>query len=134
MRARGYTLVELVLVVVVAGLALPPLLGVFAQTGLASARPDLHTVAISLAREKMEILAADKFNPARGYAYLVSGNYPAESPVSGFLFSRTVAFTDVASSNLSSSQAGSGFRKAVVTVSWQGGAASVELNGIFTDH
>ena len=135
MRARaGYTLIEIVITVVLAGLALPPLLNVFAQASLQSARPDLHTTAMNLARERMETLAADKFNPSRGYAYLVAGNYPAESPVGGFLFSRSVAFTDVAASDLSTVQAGSGYRKAVVTVTWEGGAASVVLRSVFTDH
>ena len=82
----------------------------------------------------MEILAADKFNPARGYAYLVAGNYPAESPVSGFTMTRSVAFTDVASGDLATVQAGSGFRKAVVTVRWNHDASSLILSGVFTDH
>ena len=113
-RRAGYTLVEVILVVVVAGIAMPPLMAVFAEMSHKSARPDLLLIATTLAREKMEIIASDKFNTSRGYAYLVSGNYPAESPVTGSTFTRTVTFTDVASSDLSTAQAGSGYRKAVV--------------------
>ncbi len=135
MRARaGYTLIELAVTVVIAGLALPPLLNVFTQAALPSARPDLHTAALNLAREQMEVIAADKFNTSRGYAYLSEKFYPPEDPVPGFLFSRTVSFSDVASSDLSTVQAGSGYRKAVVTVSWDGGASSVILRSVFTDH
>ena len=133
-RRGGYTLIELMLVIVVVVMAFPALLNVFAQLGRDSARPDLHTAALDLAREKMEILAADKFNISRGYAYLVAGNYPDESPVSGFLFNRTVTFSDVSSADLSTTSAGSGYRKATVTVRWQADSASVSLSSVFTDH
>ena len=133
-RRGGYTLAEVIFVIVVAGLALPPLMVVFAGMSRESARPDLLLVASSLAREKMELIAADKFNTGRGYAYLVSGNYPAENPVSGFTMTRSVAFTDVSSADLSTAQPGSGYRKVVVTVRWNYDASSLSLSGVFTDH
>ncbi len=133
-RRSGYTLTEVIFVIVVAGLALPPLMAVFAGMSRDSARPDLLLVAANLAREKMELIAADKFNTTRGYAYLVSGNYPAESPVSGFTMTRSVAFTDVASSDLSTAEPGSGFRKVVVTVRWNYDASSLVLSGVYTDY
>ncbi len=127
-------MIELVFTIVLVALAFPPLLNVFVHTGRSSARPDLQVAAMNLAREKMEILAADKFTPARGYAYLTAANYPDETPVTGFLFNRSVAFTDVASSDLSTAQSGSGYRKVVVTVSWQNGGERLTLSGVFTDH
>lgn len=133
-RRAGYTLTEVILVIVVAGLALPPLMAVFAGMSRDSARPDLLLVASSLAREKMEIIAADKFNTSRGYAYLVSANYPAENPVPGFTLTRSVAFTDVSSADLSTAESGSGFRKVVVTVRWNYDASSLNLSSVFTDH
>ena len=135
MRARAaYTLVEVILVVVVVGLAFPSLLAAFAEASRTSARPVLLATASNLAREKLEVLASDRFNASRGYSYLVTDNYPAETTVSGFLFSRSVAFTDVASSDLATVQSGSGYRKVVVTVSWQGGAERVTLSCVFTSY
>lgn len=133
-RRRGWTLVELVVMITVAGLTLPYLAWVFARMAETSARPDLQTVAANLAREKLEILAADKFNASRGYAYLAAANYPAESPVSDSTMTRSVAFTDVSAADLSTAQSGSGCRKAVVTVTWAGGAQSLALSMVFTLH
>lgn len=131
---RGYTLVEVILVVVVVGLAFPSLLAAFAQASRTSARPVLLVTASNLARERIEILAADRFNASRGYSYLVSGNYPDESPVSAFTMTRSVAFTDVSPADLSTVQSASGYRKAVVTVRWAGGSSSLSLSTVFTDH
>lgn len=125
---------ELVLIIVVAAVVMPPLMGVFAETAHKSARPDSQQVALALAREKLEILTADRFNPARGYDYLVAGNYPAENPVGGFLASRSVAFTDVAAADLSTASSGSGYRKAVITVTWDGGKGRLVLIGLFTEY
>ena len=133
-RRPAYVLVELIVMVTLIGLSIPFFMALFAEAGRTSARPDLEAVAQNLAREKLEILSADKHNPSRGYAYLVSANYPAESPVTGFLMGRSVAFTDVSSADLSTVQSGSGFRKAVVTVSWQGGAETATLSTVFTRH
>lgn len=134
MRRGAYALIELVVVITLLGLSLPYFMTLFAEASRTSARPDLQVIALNLAREKMETLSADKHNPARGYAYLTAANYPDESPVSGFLMSRSVAFTDVSGSDLSTAQAGSGFRKAVVTVSWEGGAERARLSAVFTRH
>lgn len=133
-RRPANALVELVVVVTLLGLSIPFFMRLFAEAARTSARPDLHTVALNLARERLETLSADKHNPSRGYAYLTAGNYPDESPVSGFLMSRSVAFTDVSPDDLSTVQAGSGFRKAVVTVSWQGGGERAQLSTVFTRH
>ena len=133
-RRPAYALVELVVVIVLVGLSIPFFMTLFSEAARTSARPDLHLVALNLAREKLEILSADKHNPSRGYAYLTAANYPDESPVSGFLMNRTVSFTDVASTDLSTVQSGSGFRKALVTVSWQNGGERAELVTVFTRH
>ena len=134
-RRRGYSLVEVILVIVVSGIVLPPILFAFAQVGRTSARPDLLVTASALARERLETLQADKYNPVRGYDYLIAANYPAENPVAGTAaFTRSVAFTDVSAADLSTTQSGSGFRRAVVTVAWSGGAARYTLTALFTDH
>ena len=133
-RRTAYALVELVVVIVLVGLSIPFFMTLLAEAARTSARPDLHLVALNLAREKLEILSADKHNPSRGYAYLTAANYPDDSPVTGFLMNRSVSFTDVAFSDLSTVQSGSGFRKALVTVSWQNGGERAELATVFTLH
>jgi prepilin-type N-terminal cleavage/methylation domain-containing protein len=88
----GFTLVEVVLVLVIAAVSLLPLSMLFATTSIRSGDAHNATVAAQLAEAKMEEIAADKNSPTRGYAYLVAGNYPPETPVPAFPgYSRSVA-------------------------------------------
>ena len=97
-RARtadaGFTLVEIVLIIVIAGIAILPLSMLFANASIHSSDARNATLAAQLAQAKMEELTADKNSPARGFSYLVTGNYPAESPVAAFPgYSRSVSFS-----------------------------------------
>jgi Tfp pilus assembly protein PilV len=92
-RARGFTLVEVVLILVIAAVSLLPLSMLFATTSIRSGDAHNATVAAQLAEAKMEEIAADKNSPTRGFSYLTAGNYPAENPVPAFpAYSRSVAF------------------------------------------
>jgi Tfp pilus assembly protein PilV len=91
MKQSGFTLIEVVLIIVVAGVAVLPLSMLFANASIHSGDAKNATVAAQLAQTKMEEIAADKNSPMRGFAYLVAGNYPAESPVTAFPnYSRSV--------------------------------------------
>ncbi len=90
----GFTLVEIVLIIVIAGIAILPLSMLFANSSIHSSDARNATLAAQLAQAKMEELTADKNSPARGFSYLVTGNYPAESPVTAFAgYSRSVSFS-----------------------------------------
>ena len=89
----GFTLVEIVLIIVIAAVAILPLSMLFANTSIRSGDARNATVAAQLAQAKMEELAADRNSPTRGFSYLIAANYSAESPVPAFPgYSRSVAF------------------------------------------
>lgn len=96
-RARrgsaGFTLPEVILIIVIAGVALFPLSMLFANTSIRSGDAHAATVAAQLAEAKMEEIAADKNAPSRGFTYLVASNYPTEDPVAAFPgYVRSVSF------------------------------------------
>lgn len=89
----GFTLPEVVLIIVIAGVAILPLGMLFANTSIRSGEAHSATVMAQLAQAKMEEIAADKNSPSRGFSYLTAANYPAESPVAAFPgYSRSVSF------------------------------------------
>jgi prepilin-type N-terminal cleavage/methylation domain-containing protein len=89
--AGGFTLVEVVLVIVIAAVSLLPLSMLFATTSIRSGDAHNATLAAQLAEAKMEEITADKNSPTRGYAYITPAHYPAESPVPAFAgYSRSV--------------------------------------------
>ncbi len=57
---RGVTLFELILVIVLMGIALPSLLSLMGQISLQSTRPAIMEKAITLAEEKMEEIIGKK--------------------------------------------------------------------------
>ena len=109
--SAGFTLVEVVLIIVIAAVAVLPLSMLFANTSIRSSDARNATMAAQLAQAKMEELTADKNSPARGFSYLLAANYPAESPVAAFPgYSRSVSFSP------DSTYDGVTFRTVTVTV------------------
>ncbi len=108
----GFTLIEVVLIIVIAAVAVLPLAMLFANSSIRSGDARNATVAAQLAQAKMEEITADKNSPSRGLGYLVAANYPAESPVPAFPgYSRSVSFAP------DSTYDGVTFRTVGVTVS-----------------
>ncbi|MBI4364975.1 MAG: hypothetical protein HY568_06055 [Candidatus Latescibacteria bacterium] len=119
MRARavavpvpaGFTLIEVVLIIVIAAIAVLPLSMLFANSSIHSSDARNATVAVQLAQAKMEQITADKNSPTRGFSYLVAANYPAETPVTAFSnYDRAVSFA------ADSTYDGVTFRTVTVTV------------------
>lgn len=101
MNDKGFSLIELVLVVVIVGIAAAGMMTLFGSGTGRSADPLLQNQALQLAQERVETVLADRANPARGFPYIVPANYPAESPVAGFPgFSRTVTVACVTAADL----------------------------------
>jgi Tfp pilus assembly protein PilV len=89
----GFTLPEVILIIVIAGVAVLPLGMLFANSSIRSGEARNASVMAQLAQAKMEEIAADKSSPSRGFSYLTAANYPAESPVTAFPgYARSVAF------------------------------------------
>ncbi len=122
----GFTLIEVVAALVVLGIAVPPVLAFLAQSGVKGVFPERQTAAYFLAIEKLETIIADRHSPTRGYAYLTAANYPEEALADGF--TRTVAFQEVAPTNLSTVQPGSGYLRITVTVSYSNPAGSYRIS------
>ena len=92
--SSGFTLIEVVLAIVIAGVAILPLSMLLANASMRSGDARNATVASQLAQAKMEEIAADKCSTARGFAFLQPGRYPPEDPVTAFPgYRRTVAIS-----------------------------------------
>jgi prepilin-type N-terminal cleavage/methylation domain-containing protein len=125
-KGAGFTLIEVVAAVVLLGIAVPPILAFLAQSGVKGVFPERQTAAYFLAVEKLETIIADRHSPNRGYAYLTTANYPAETLSDGY--TRTVAFQEVAPTSLASAQSGSGYLRITVTVSYANPTGSYRIS------
>lgn len=126
-RDAGFTLPEVVLILVIAAVAVLPLGMLFANSSIRSSEARNATVMAQLAQAKMEEIAADKSSTSRGFSYLIAANYPAENPVAAFSgYSRSVAFAP------DSVYDGVTFRTVSVTVAFAS-VPSVTLTTWFTN-
>ncbi len=134
-RPRAFTVTESVIAIVILSVAIPPMLWAIRQQQHDRVSPILASRARWLASEKLEDIIADRHSTTRGYSYLTSTHYPAESSITGFAgFTRSVAFNET-TANLST--AGAGFMKTTVTVGWTdpgGVARSLSLATVITDY
>ena len=134
-RRGAFTLVEAIVAIVILSVSIPPLMMALS----AMHRQRSGHLQISRARwlacEKLEDVIADRNSTTRGYAYLLTANYPAETPVSGFSgFSRSVAISET-TANLSS--AGTGYKRVSVSVQFTDGAGvarTLLMQTVLTDY
>lgn len=101
----------------------------FDATVASSMQSEKRTLASFLARQKMEIVMADKKVRQNGYAYVVNANYPAEASLAAPFasFSRSTNIVEVRSNDLATPQAGTGYKSVSVTVTWQEGGQNRQL-------
>jgi len=132
---QAFTLMETIAALVIMAIAVPPMLYAVRQAHAQRVNPVLASKARWLATEKLEDVIADRHSAARGYDYLVAGNYAAEGPVAGFAgFSRTVAFSETLADLVTP---GDGYKRVTVSVSWtdSGGVArSLAIATIVTEY
>lgn len=139
MNDRGFSLIELLIVIVIFGVASVGLMTLFGSGVQKSADPLLQNQALQLAQEKLDIISGDRMNPARGFAYITGANYPAESPVAGFPgFTRTVSVFCVTAADLNTSTGlpqpcASGYTHVTVSVS-HANLGSLALETLMTDY
>jgi Tfp pilus assembly protein PilV len=108
-------MIEVVVLIVVAAIAVLPLAMLFATTSIRSSDAQSASVAAQLAQAKLEEITADRNASTRGFSYLTPGNYPPEEPVPAFpAFQRSVAVAP------DSSFDGVTFRSVAVTVTTSG--------------
>ncbi|MGC1454352.1 MAG: type II secretion system protein [Nitrospirota bacterium] len=82
----GFTLIETIITLVVLSIAAIGVLSVFTVGIKGSANPLVAEQAVQLAQERMDTIIGDRQNPARGFAWIVPGNYntPPGVAVPGF--------------------------------------------------
>lgn len=133
-NSKGFSLIEAILVMVVLSGGLFGVMHLFHQNVATAEERKLVLAATLLAQEKIETMTADKkFNL---YPSINSTNYPSSSEDLTSLgyagFSRATTIQEVNPGDLSSTQAGSGYKKITVSVSWTGGQ-TVLLTTLFTE-
>ncbi len=118
MRERGFTLIETVMAVLIIGISLFGLMHLFQGTVSTAFDTDQAVRATQLARERLERMIFDK--KMNGYNYIVAANYPAVENFTGDFspFSRRVSITEVRGDNLTTPAPNTGYKRVVVTVSW----------------
>ncbi len=127
---RGFTLVELVVLIVVFSGSLVALLSVSRESARRIAEVDASARAMQYAQERVETVLADRRNPNRGYAYVplqssgcnavsASCAYPYENPMTGTSLARSVQVTDI-SSNSACPNPANGCKQVLVTVTKSG--------------
>jgi prepilin-type N-terminal cleavage/methylation domain-containing protein len=132
---RGFTLIEAVACVVLLAVLIPPTMWAMRESHQQRVNPMLASRARWLATEKLEDVIADRHSTTRGYGYLISSNYAAESSITGFPgFTRSVAFVVTAADLVSP---GTGYKRVTVTVNWTdaaGTARSLAIATVVTDY
>ncbi|MBT3182323.1 MAG: type II secretion system protein [Deltaproteobacteria bacterium] len=119
-RQKGFTIIELLLAVVIISTGLVGIMSLFDNATRGAMQLDLNVIAANLAHEKLEEIVLDKVT--NGYATLSDASYSFENPVTDFnAYTRNVTITEVDPQDLSTTQAGSGYKRVDVTVSWGNG-------------
>lgn len=93
---RGFTLLEVILVIVIIGIAVPPVLTLFTQNLTDSSESEAYTKATLYAVERMEEVLGDKRAVDDGYGWsyiLVTNQYPNDTPETGFTRSVSIDTT-----------------------------------------
>jgi Tfp pilus assembly protein PilV len=93
MRSRsqtGFNLVEVILIVIVVAVAIPPIFRLVADVLVQSGESKIYLKQLQYAQEKMETIIADRRSSQRGFTYITQANsYPQDFPEPAF--TRTVA-------------------------------------------
>ena len=96
-RSRGFSLIELILVIVFLGIAVLSSMNLMSQSLSGSIKGEMSLTAVDLANEKMELIFSDK--NTKGYGYVSQGRYGIETDVNGKAgFNRSVTVTELATS------------------------------------
>jgi len=109
---RGITLVDTVMVIVVLGVAIPPLMALMAAGAQGASGPEARIVATCLARDEIEQIMAQRHD--QGYdALSVSTTNESAGSIAGYPgFARSTQITEDGTKQ---------WKSVTVTVTWNGG-------------
>ena len=83
-KSDGYSLIEMILVILILAIAIPPIVNIFSQNLSKNVNSEIYTKATLHAEKKMEEILSDK--RVYSYAYVTTNDrYQDESPETGFL-------------------------------------------------
>ena len=117
-EARALSLIEVVIAMVLLGLAVPPLLLQIAAGVKQQEATLIEQNLAHLASEKMWQILADHADPTRGYDTVVSAAYPNETAPDGLTgYTRRTEVREVSPADYITSQAGSGIKRFRIQVS-----------------
>jgi type II secretory pathway pseudopilin PulG len=111
LRNRGFTLIEIIVLVVLAGIIIPVIVVPFATGIRGGGKPEMVTTAMYLAHQKMEELM--KFNYSRT-PDLTPGTYTLPAPpIAGYTWQWVISYAD---NNFNPSGSDVGYKLIQVTV------------------
>jgi len=84
MKNKGFSLIELVIVITITGVALGVLIQLLGTLTAQSQTAQITTVATNLARERMEEVLSDRFAMNQNFDSFTDAAYPDELPITGF--------------------------------------------------
>ncbi|MCK4342223.1 MAG: prepilin-type N-terminal cleavage/methylation domain-containing protein [Phycisphaerae bacterium] len=116
-KQRGLSLVEVVVAIVIVGLAAPPLLFQIANGVRQQEAVLIQQNLVQLASERMWEIFTDHANPTRSYDYITAAAYPDETaPRALEGYQRQTEVREVSPADYVSPQAGSGIKRFRITV------------------
>ncbi|GEM_PF-1443316 len=91
-NSQGFTLIEVIMIIVVFAIAVPTLMTVLSATLDSSNKSVVISQAATYAQEKIEEIIGDKRNPSKGFDWVTTtGRYSSDVPAVGF--SRSIIIT-----------------------------------------
>ncbi len=134
MRKRGFSLIEIVLVMVILSIGLTTLILVLRYSVIQSANTHFYTIANWLCQEKIEEILSDRRD--NGFGYIDERNYRDEEPISGFpTYSRTTEIDYVNLSDLNSeSKRATDYKRVKISVSGGGSSTPLEMFSLVTNY
>ena len=90
-KSDGYSLIEMILVILILAIAIPPIVNIFSQNLNKNVNSEIYTKASLFAEEKLEQILSDK--RVNSYSFVTANDrYQDDSPATGF--SRSVSIID----------------------------------------
>jgi prepilin-type N-terminal cleavage/methylation domain-containing protein len=118
---RGLSLIEVVLAIIILGLAVPPLLFSISAGAKQQQSTMIEQNLVQLASERLWAISAQHADPTRGYAAITAATYPNETaPRAMTGYTRRTEIREVSPSDYTTSQPASGIKRFRVTVTGPG--------------
>ncbi len=123
-NAKGFTLIEMIIVIIIVGIGLVPLMNMFQNVGVSLGQSDFVTIATGLAQKKMDD------NMQLGYSGIpedAGGTFPA--PHAAYSYTTTVTLVNA---NFLDDASSTSYKEIEVTVTSAG--RSVKLTTVLSNH